>query len=412
MALNLNYYYGSEADQFSFYRIPKLLFTEPAYESLASEAKILYGMMLDRMGLSIRNNWVDSLGRVYIYFTLEEALEMLHLGRNKAIRLFRELDEIGLIDRKKQGQGKPTIIYVKNFILPQTAPLQRKPVSEENYSNEQESPSSSAQIRQPLDRPSRGGKTQDRVSQRMERMVAPLEEQAVANYQNQSFLRTQTGCSANIGQGSQEVLSQEVLKSPNGMSANSETGRREVSKSNPNNTEDNNTYLSDTDVSIPPFTPPADISLMETSFSPKPRGPGAMDGDKMEQREQAAKLEIYRAIIRENVEYDILLEENGADAALIDGYIDLMADVCVSNRGSIRVNRQDMSPEVVKSRFLKLRRDHIEYVLDCLKKNTTRIGNIRSYMLSALYNAPVTLDQYFASWVSHDAAQRYNHGVA
>ncbi len=112
----LDYFYGDEAEQYTFYRIPKVLFTAPGYRRISSDAKILYGLMLDRMGLSVRNGWLDDLSRVFIYFTLEDALEYLCCGHTKAVSLFGELDKNGLIERKKQGQGKPTIIYVKNFI--------------------------------------------------------------------------------------------------------------------------------------------------------------------------------------------------------------------------------------------------------------------------------------------------------
>lgn len=122
MALNLPYYYGKEAEQYSFYRIPKELFTGKAYQGVSAEAKILYGLMLDRMGLSVKNGWLDEKGRVYVYFTLEDAQRLLSCGHGKAVRLFSELDTatgIGLIERVKQGQGKPTRIYVKNFIQPE-----------------------------------------------------------------------------------------------------------------------------------------------------------------------------------------------------------------------------------------------------------------------------------------------------
>lgn len=121
MSLELKYYYGNEAEQYSFYRIPKTLFFDQSYKSVSMEAKVLYSLMLDRMSLSVHNGWLDSEGRVYIYFTLEDALATLGCGKDKAIRLFKELDTgsgIGLIERHKQGQGKPMRIYVKNFTLP------------------------------------------------------------------------------------------------------------------------------------------------------------------------------------------------------------------------------------------------------------------------------------------------------
>lgn len=113
-----SYYYGYEAEQFMFYRIPKLLVTDEHFRSISTDAKLLYGLMLDRMSLSIKNGWTDDLGRVYIYFPIEEVMELLHCKSEKATRLMAELDSkrgIGLIERVRQGQGKPSIIYVKNF---------------------------------------------------------------------------------------------------------------------------------------------------------------------------------------------------------------------------------------------------------------------------------------------------------
>lgn len=112
----LDYYYGVEAEQYTFYRIPKVLFTAPGFRQTSSDAKILYGLMLDRMGLSMRSGWLDEEGRVFIYFTLEEAMTAMGCGHTKAVALFTELDKAGLIERKKQGQGRPTKIYVKNFV--------------------------------------------------------------------------------------------------------------------------------------------------------------------------------------------------------------------------------------------------------------------------------------------------------
>ena len=113
-----SFFYGNESEQFRFYRIPRLLITGERFRGLSTDAKLLYGLMLDRMELSARNGWYDSLGRVYIYFTLEQIEEALCCGHNKAVKLIAELDQgsgIGLIERRKQGQGKPTIIYVKRL---------------------------------------------------------------------------------------------------------------------------------------------------------------------------------------------------------------------------------------------------------------------------------------------------------
>ena len=111
-----NYFYGPQAEQFAFYRIPKALFTDPAYRGISTDAKVLYGLLLDRMSLSARNDWLDEQGRVYIVFTVEEVMGALCCADNKATRLLRELEGVGLIERKRRGLGKPRLIYVKNFV--------------------------------------------------------------------------------------------------------------------------------------------------------------------------------------------------------------------------------------------------------------------------------------------------------
>ena len=117
------YFYGSQAEQFAFYRIPKALFTASAYRGISTDAKVLYGLLLDRMSLSARNDWLDEQGRVYIVFTVEEIMECLACGNKKAVGLLRELEtEAGLIERRRQGLGKPSLVYVKNFV---EAPEQR-----------------------------------------------------------------------------------------------------------------------------------------------------------------------------------------------------------------------------------------------------------------------------------------------
>ena len=113
-----DYYYGEESESCSFYRIPRLLIVGERFSGLSTDAKLLYGLMLDRMNLSARNGWYDDAGRVYIYYTLEEIQESMSCGHGKAVRLLAELDTgkgIGLIERTKQGQGKPTRIYVKRY---------------------------------------------------------------------------------------------------------------------------------------------------------------------------------------------------------------------------------------------------------------------------------------------------------
>ena len=113
--MTLDYFYGQAGELFSFFRIPKALFQEQRFQDLSTDAKTLYGILLDRMSLSVKNEWFDKNGRVFIIFTIEDVKRTLRCADNKATRLLRELEKFGLIERKRRGQGKPCLVYVKNF---------------------------------------------------------------------------------------------------------------------------------------------------------------------------------------------------------------------------------------------------------------------------------------------------------
>ena len=157
--------------------------------------------------------------------------------------------------------------------------------------------------------------------------------------------------------------------------------------SDPNNTDKKETEWSDTESIYPPLSPQAQNTG---------RGRRRLRMDEIEQ---------YRELIKENIDYERLLEEHPYDQDLIDGYVELIVETCCSRREYIRVNQEDMPRDLVKSRLLKLDKEHITYVMDCLSKNTTLVGNIKAYTLSALYNAPITISQHYTSLVSHDMAQ-------
>lgn len=112
---DFDYFYGNEAERFRFYMLPEMLFRDIRFKRLSSDAKILYSLFLSRNSLSIKNNWQDDDGKTFIYYTQEEAMDNLNCKTDKIVKIFSELDKIKLIERKKQGLGKPTKIYVKKF---------------------------------------------------------------------------------------------------------------------------------------------------------------------------------------------------------------------------------------------------------------------------------------------------------
>ena len=349
--LNLDYYYGNEAEQYSFYRVPKTLLTDPRYKGVSIEAKVLYGLLLDRMGLSVKNEWMDSDRRVYIYFTQEDAMAMMNCGKDKATKLFRELDMdgIGLIERKKQGQGRPARIYVKNFLLP-PEPNQTPPEPEQLATPGAVQTAENPQSKPLAFSPAQAGGT---PQAELEDFSAPKTTE-----------NPQSGLLRSRGQDS-------------GFSA-------------PNNTERNKTELNHTDPSI---------------FPPTPAARNQPTADRSRRKMRMDEMDTYRELIKENIDYDILLDENPDDAETLEGYVELMVEGCCSQRESIRIAGNDFPPAVVRSRFLKLNKEHIDYVLLSMKKNTTLIRNIKAYTLAALYNSFTTIGQYYASLVNHDLAQ-------
>ena len=288
------YFYGPQAEQFAFYRIPKALFTDPAYRGISTDAKVLYGLLLDRMSLSARNDWMDELGRVYIVFTVEEVMAALCCADNKATRLLRELEGVALIERKRRGLGKPSLIYVKNFV------------------------------------------------------EAP--EQRIKNRENHDSVPVKTT----------------ALEAP---------------KSRSNKTDKNHTDLSETD----PF--------------PSGEGDGVAVGTESEGNSIRTR---YQEYFLRQFNFDALVASHPDDEDMLREMLELLVDTVCSRRKLIRIAGDDKPAEVVKARLLKLDGDHLRFVLMCLKENTTLVRNMRQYLLAALYNAPLTMSNYYSARVQHD----------
>lgn len=299
--MNFKYFYGTEADQFSFYRIPKALFTNDCFKDLSSDAKILYGLMLDRMSLSIKNQWFDEENRAYIYFSIEDIMELLNCGRNKAVKSLQELDDekgIGLIEKRRQGFGKVTIIYVKSFVQ-EECEEQKK------------------------------------------------EKSKMVKFTNQTSVE--------------------------------EEETEEVYISNSNNTNINNTNLSEN----------------------KSNHIVSADGIGSEENEMET-LHAYQSLIKENLDYDSLLVSHPHDKNQIDEIVDLIVETVMCKSDKVLIASNWYSGALVRGKFMKLNYSHVEYVLHCLEGNTSKIKNIKKYLLAALFNAPSTISGYYRAEVNHD----------
>lgn len=311
---SFRYYYGTEADQFTFFKIPKLLITDDYFKGLSNDAKILYGLLLDRMSLSQKNKWFDEENRAYIVCSIEEIADLLCCSRNKAIKSLQELDTdkgIGLIEKRRLGQGNNTIMYVKNFVIPK-----------------------------------------DMSSQ---------QSNADSEVQNVNFKKSKISTS----------------KSP-------KNKLQEVQNLDPNNTNNNHTEENNTDSN-------RIVSMTEERY---------------DQRYDAeSELKAYESLIKENIDYEILMQSYPTERETVEGIYQLILETVLSSSEKILIASNWYPAALVKSKFMKLDFTHIEYVLDQLRKNTTRVRNIKKYILAALFNAPATIDSYYRAEVNADFPQ-------
>lgn len=322
--LNFDFYYGKQADQFTFYRLPKVLITDKRFKDLSDSAKLLYGLMLDRMALSVKNGWLDEQNRVYIKYSFSGIMEDLNCAREKASKLLKELEEIGLIWKVTQI-GHASIIYVKNFV---------KCVEDE--------------------------------SNMFEKQTSPKIEHVAETLDNSSRTSTEV----------EPVRKSEMFDNPT--CSSTEIEQMEVRKPNTNNNNLNNTDFNNTN------------QINRTSSE-------LLEDDAMDKAWE------YMEIIKDNIEYDVLMSDSQwRDRDMFDELFQLICEVVCVPTKSIRIAGREYPYSLVKNRFLKLNASHLKYVIGCMEKNTTKVANIKSYLITALYNAPSTISHYYNAEVNHD----------
>ena len=317
--VNFDYHYGNEAEQYAFYRVPKMLFTNECFKGLSDSAKLLYGLMLDRMSLSIKNKWLDDKNRVFIIFTLDSVKETMGCGNEKAVKMLAELDKVkgvGLIERVKLGQGKPSIIYVRKFVVGAEFKTSEKPKS---------------------DVPAEVQTSGKPISKRMF-----LRKSRLLKIRSQGF------------------------------------GKAEANYNDFNNTEENKTEISDTESIYP--------SILANEISTD-----GMD-----------EIEYNQEFIFERLNYYDRLLLECRDPEQLDELMALLLDVFQSKKDFQRVNGEERPTRAVQGQLLKLTADHIIHVLDTMRESTVPVKNMRSYLLTSLYNAPMTMLHSVGNQVQHD----------
>ena len=377
--IQFDYYRGMEAEQYTFYRIPKVLFTAECFKSLSCEAKVLYGLLLDRMSLSIKNRWFDDEDRVYIIFTVEEIAELMNCGTQKAVRLLKELDAdkgIGLIEKKRLGLGKPNVIYVKNFIIRQTDNGEKEEKAAEMPVNTQNDENHNSRI----------------------------VKTTIQEFPKSQFRNDENHNSGMMKTTIQEYPESQFKNGENHTSGMVEITIQEFPKSQSNNTDINNTDLSDTEYSETEYSetdPNETESGMSVSINPN-LIPSALSSPAAVPN-VIEEMEAYRDIIREHISYECFQDERYHRREDMDELVELMVEVMLMpDNGTLRIAGVEKPVAIVKNRFMKLNQMHIEYILTCLGANTTKVGNIKAYLLTTLYNAPMTISNYYTAEVNHD----------
>ena len=323
--IKFDYFRGMEAEQYTFYRIPKVLFTAECFRSLSCEAKVLYGLLLDRMGLSIKNRWFDEEDRVYIIFTVEELAELLNCGTQKVVRLLKELDVksgIGLIEKKRLGLGKPNVIYVKNFMIQELTRAEKQDLEAETLEN-----------------------TLNGENHNSRNVKITIQESAKSQFKNGENHHSR-------------IVKSDIPEYP---------------KSQSNNTE----Y--------------SDIEHNENQSI------DLSEGDVMERKKH------YRNMVQEQIYYKSLIQNPRYQKNEVDELVELTVEVLMlPDDRMIWIAGGEKPAILVKDRFQMLNDAHFEYVLDSMKRNTGKVQNVKNYLLTSLYNAPLTMEHYYRLAVNHD----------
>ena len=387
--LKFDYYYGVQSEQFSFYRIPRLLIKDQHFKGLSSDAKLLYGLMLDRMALSMKNHWLDNENRAYIIYSISNVMEDINCSKPTCVKIMKELDSFGLIERKRKGLGKPDIIYVKNFAVLED-------------SQEQDEESSDAADTFEENKPVMSNENITSEGKQDE-----LPEVKDFNFNNEAY-------------GLEMVETGEIFKEKEQISPNVGVNSGISKKSELPEVKDFNFWNEKTLTSGGKESLPLEVKNLAPNYNNNNYNNQSYNyinqsyqSNLSSQADQACKDEIdtigntdaYIKQIKKNLDYDFYMTNDVAymDKDLLKELFVIICDVVCTKSETIKISGYVYSCNYVRSKFLRLTSNHVMYVMDCIKNTTTKITNIKAYLLVALFNAPSTIDHYYQQEVRHYA---------
>lgn len=317
--LNLDYLKPQAARGYEFLMIPKLLITHEAFSSIDYGAKILYSLMLNRASLSAINqeSFTDASGHLYIIYTVETVMETMQCSNKTAVKMLKQLEEIGLIEKKRQGQGKPSLIFMKDF--------------------------NSVHF------------------QKCKKYTSESVDSTLLDVNNVHSNKNKANETNYINGGNQSINQS--------ISINQSYQSR------------NGTLQPDDDPTHEEEAKTGAMNMMDSI-------------DEMDYHQCMER-------VKQNIEYDILRYDAYIDLKLLDEMVKLITNTLCNTQEEIRINGGSLPAYAVKEELLRLNGLHIQYVYECMNTNTTKIHNIRAYLLSALYNAPSTMGSYYKARVRH-----------
>ena len=387
--LKFDYYYGVQSEQFSFYRIPRLLIKDQHFKGLSSDAKLLYGLMLDRMALSMKNHWLDNENRAYIIYSISNVMDDINCSKPTCVKIMKELDSFGLIERKRKGLGKPDIIYVKNFA-----------VLEDSQEQDEESFDSADTFEE--NKPVMSNENITSEGKQDE-----LPEVKDFNFNNEAY-------------GLEMVETEEIFKEKEQISPNVGVNSGISKKSELPEVKDFNFWNEKTLTSGGKESLPLEVKNLAPNYNNNNYNNQSYNyinqsyqSNLSSQADQACNDEIdtigntdaYIQQIKKNLDYDFYMTNGVAymDKDLLKELFVIICDVVCTKSETIKISGYVYSCDYVRSKFLRLTSNHVMYVMDCIKNTTTKIANMKAYLLVALFNAPSTIDHYYQQEVRHYA---------
>ncbi len=356
-----DYFYGTEGEHFRYYQIPAVMLEDENYQVLSARAKLLYGVLLSLVSLSRRNRWIEEeTNRVYVICPQKEMASKLGCSLRTVTSIIDELKDFGLIERKKQGQGRPELIFVKNFatgFIKQEITYSEPIVDVTDVSEEPEKDCKMMEYETSPD-------TQNlRVKEEIE--AEDVQMEYVTNPgKSAGTTRESSPCAHRDNLPVSDTQNLRVKTRKNCVSRDAKIACQDVQKLRVNYI--NNNYLHE---------------IIYPSIH-------------QEQQNSREKIETTEKI-KTQIDYCALLHDSPTHKGLLDCLVELMAEVCLSGKENLYLAGETHKTAEVQERFRTLNMEHMRYILFCLKENRTKIVNIRQYMLTTLYHAPITAGSYY-----------------